>query len=138
MIHAIMITFLGMLSFYDFRERRLPICVVVGFFVCGGVTALLGTKLLYVDMLVGLAIGLLIILISCFTRGQIGMGDGLMFMAIGVSVGGKVGMTILMLSLLLVCVVAIALLVTRQIKKGDRLPFAPFVLCAYIGQLLLG
>lgn len=133
----IVIIFLVISSVYDVKFKRLPMWLMWSFACFGGIFAIFVPICTLGEIIKGVLIGVLLIVVSLVTRGQIGFGDGLLFVVLGIFIGGNDNLNLLMLSLLLCAAAAGMLFVTKQLKGKDRLPFAPFVLCANICLLLV-
>ncbi len=89
-----------------------------------------------IEGLLGMLIGILILGIGKFTRGQIGSGDGLVLIVTGIALGGYNNLRMLMYGLFLVSMVSILLLITKKIKFKSTLPFLPFLCMGYVLVLI--
>ena len=83
------------------------------------------------DALGGMTIGLCAIGVSVVSREQIGRGDGMVITAIGLILGAYSCMAVVCVASLLMCVVSIAVLVSKKGTKQTRLPFLPAVFVGY-------
>lgn len=83
------------------------------------------------SVLFGITVGLMLIVISILSRGEIGVGDGVLFVVSGLLFGLYENGVLLFLSLLFAAFVSGALLVTRRVGRTYALPFAPFVFAGY-------
>lgn len=123
-------------TIFDIKSRRIPVLLLVVFAFAGTVLAVFAARYTFWELITGISVGLVMIIISLVTKGQIGFGDALLFVVSGLF-SGKGNIGLLMLSLFLCAMASGALFVTGQVKRKDRIPFVPFVLMAYIGQLLI-
>ena len=80
----------------------------------------------------GAAVGILLFLCSFFTRGQIGIGDGIIFCMTGLGYGFWGNLGLLFLSFLFSAVVSAVLLFGRRVGRKTRIPFIPFVMAAHM------
>lgn len=130
---------LGMLSISAYRDWKEKKICIYGPLLCGIVGILL--HVLYqehtlTDMLGGAAVGIAILLAAWLSREGIGVGDGILLGVSGVFLGFWRNLTLLLTALILAAVAALFLLVVKRKGRKYRLPFAPFLLAAYLMQLL--
>ena len=126
---------IGTLS--DIKYKRIPVWLMAGFGAVAVVLRVVGLQQQSgMELLSGVAAGVFLIVVSAVTGGQIGMGDGLVFMVLGVLLGAD-NVMLMIIALILCAVVAGVLFVAKRVKRKDRLPFVPFVLCSYVLQQLL-
>lgn len=90
----------------------------------------------WIDRLYGAGIGVLLIVISLITKGQIGMGDGFLFIVIGFGVGFWNSFSVLIYSLIFVCIGACCLLGFKKKQKKTEVPFVPFIGLGYISLVI--
>lgn len=134
---VVVMVFLAIGTLSDIKYKRIPVWLIVSFGAASAVLRMSGMQQQSgMELLTGVATGVFLIVISAVTGGQIGIGDGLVFMVLGVLIGSA-NVTLLIIALILRAVVAGVLFVARRVKRKDRLPFVPFVLCAYVIQQLL-
>lgn len=79
----------------------------------------------------GIIIGIFIYIISLVSRGQVGMGDGFVYLVSGVALGFGRNLELFAISLLLASVVALYLIVVKKAGRKARMPFIPFTAIAY-------
>lgn len=84
--------------------------------------------------LLGLIPGVIMILCSRITNGQIGIGDGILCAVLGVAIGFRSVCSILMTALLLIAAYSVALLACGRFRRNRQIAFIPFI---FIGFLLL-
>lgn len=127
--------FLAVCSGLDIRFRKLPFW----FLLLGMVV---GTVLEFCENGIGETLfwnvlpGLILLLISFLLPSQIGGGDGWMLMASGAITGWEDSLLLLEGGLLIMFPVAFFWTVIRKERK-KALPFAPFMLAAYLYKLIL-
>ena len=86
------------------------------------------------EIISGICIGMVLIGVSRVTD-SIGLGDGILFLAVGLISGWEQCITLLMGGLCLLLPVGIFLWLVKHKSKNYEIPFVPFVLAAWIGQL---
>ena len=93
-------------------------------------------KLILVEKLGGMAVGLVLLIISKLTQGQIGEGDGVTFLITGFSLGFERNSLLLLEALLLSFVWSLFLILMKKINLKTSLPFLPFVMTAFMIQVI--
>jgi leader peptidase (prepilin peptidase)/N-methyltransferase len=132
---------LGVMLFYcgtkDFISRQISIVFVAG--VSGFILMMypFGFYLSFYNMGGGLLIGIVLIVISKITRGQIGLGDGLIFCTTGLGLGFWPNLCLLLYSLTMAAAFSGFLFLIRKKDKVYTIPFVPFVCVGYWGVILL-
>ena len=81
--------------------------------------------------LAGVSIGLLLLGAAFVSRQKVGYGDGLVFMVCGLYLGFWENFSLLFMSLVLCALGGLFLMLIGKIKKGQTLPFIPFVMAAF-------
>jgi leader peptidase (prepilin peptidase)/N-methyltransferase len=89
-------------------------------------------KLSLANRIGGLAIGLVVILISKVTVGKIGMGDGILLCVSGIGLGFWGNLELFGIALFLAAVLSIILLMCRLVDRKKRIPFVPFLFAGYL------
>ncbi|MBR2765383.1 MAG: prepilin peptidase [Blautia sp.] len=87
--------------------------------------------------LAGLVPGIVFILLSILSQGCIGMGDGLLLLALGALLSWHNVTACLLLALILSALCAIMILVIHRGKMYDVFPFAPFLLAGHLLTLMM-
>ena len=82
--------------------------------------------------LAGVTIGLLLLAAAFVSRQKVGYGDGLVFVVCGLYLGFWESFSLLFMSLVLCALGGLALMLIGKIKKGQTLPFVPFVMAAFV------
>ncbi len=85
----------------------------------------------------GVFVGVMLLFCALVTRGNIGMGDGLLLCITGLYLGFEKNLTLALGGLLLCGCCSAILLLTGRVNKKTGIPFAPFLLGAYLGGLFL-
>lgn len=85
----------------------------------------------------GLAVGVILIGISYITKGQVGMGDGVVIGIIGLCFGIQITVQVFMYGLFISAIAAIIILGCKRGSRKTTMPFIPFLLLGYLGVLFL-
>ena len=131
MTTLILLIFLFLCSVWDCKVRKIPlwICHVGVFFII--MCELLTKEISLQKMIGGILVGLFLLGLTKITRGQIGLGDGIVFIVIGLGIGLKESFLLLLESLFLLFLFCLIGLIVKKIKIKQRIPFLPFVFTAY-------
>ena len=75
--------------------------------------------------------------LSSITAGGIGLGDGLVVIAVGFTLGFSVTFTVVMASFLAAGIYALFLTVVKKKSRKTQYPYMPFLFFTYVGMLPL-
>lgn len=128
---------LGIWSFYDIKEKEIPMRSIVA----GGglllVTTLVAGSFSVHASIGGLLLGGILYGISKLTQEAMGVGDVMVFGILGIVLGGIQALVLLFYSLVLAAIFSIMLLLLHKVSKKQAIPFLPFVWLSYLGVCLL-
>ena len=129
------LTFLGVNSWKDIRTREVSLLTVGIFGIVGSVRAcFLGT--IGINWLAAAGIGGSVIVLGIVSNGAVGIGDGLLLLALGTVLSFGELLTTFLLGLLCCSFWGIILLVLPMNGKKKEIPLVPFLLLGYIGGLI--
>lgn len=121
-------------SVYDVKDRKIPMFVSAAaacvlfvirlYFVCRG-------EMPVQTAFLGVGIGAALLGVSVLTKGEIGAGDGMMFMVSGLVSGFYENAVLLFVSLVFTAAAGGVLVVVKRVGRKYELPFAPFVFAGY-------
>lgn len=132
-----MSVFLVLNTIWDIRTKKLPVILLICFGIAGIIINIILPEYSIKELVFGIAIGVVLWSISYVTSGQIGNGDGLLFVVTGLFTGGMNNFVLLLRASFFCALTAGILLIIKRVNKKDRIPFVPFVLLAYVGQVVL-
>lgn len=130
---------LGILAYNsrrDIRTKEIPLLANV---LCGMLGSMwnLYTGELEPSLLCGgIALGGLLFLLGILTKEAIGIGDGVLLMVTGSFLGGTENFLLFLFALLGAGGYAAILLILKKAGRKTAIPFAPFLLAAYMGMML--
>jgi len=122
--------FLIILALLDIRENKIPViaCVLAIVISClFTVLELAFTEASFLDVVIRTVPGLMAILIAVVSRNAIGLGDGLMLLTIGMLLGVKRTIIVIMIALFLGCIFSVGLMIFKKVNGKYELPFVPFI-----------
>lgn len=127
---------LGVAAYRDWKERQIPVSLPMAAAAAGVLLQLLYQQNTVKDILLGVAVGVVISIISWFSQGAIGLGDGIMLIVSGIYLGFWKNVEVLFYALTCVGAAALFMLVIMKRERKYRIPFLPFLMFAYILQLM--
>ena len=136
---------LGICSYTDIKERSVDLIYVVlqsviGIFLLGcemwinpGAKTV---RLLNYYLILPIAVGVFLIIVSKCTGGEIGEGDGYVLAGVGICLGMRELLCVVLYSLIICGVFSGMLLLTKRAKREMRIPLIPFILAGYFVKLV--
>jgi len=144
LVYGSLISLLIVAAFVDFRFQIIPDEIIIIGLILGVVYAATGISGYWLDKIIGAAAGALPLLIiglcSLFILKKEGMGGGdikLMAMA-GLIIGWRLVITSLLFGVILGALISIALMLLKAKKRGDYLPFGPFLALGIVLSIFFG
>ena len=128
--------FLLFISFLDIRKREISIPVTL-LFGLAGVVYSVRTGRTMTDYLIPLGIGILILGGSVLTRGQVGMGDGWMLLALGCMLRMECYIQMACIGMLLAAAYSGVLMLVFRKNRKTEIPLVPFLLLGYVGGMII-
>ena len=128
--------FLLFSSFLDIRKREISIPVTL-LFGLAGVVYSVRTGRTMTDYLIPLGIGILILGGSVLTRGQVGMGDGWMLLALGCMFRMECYIQMACIGMLLAAAYSGVLMLVFRKNRKTEIPLVPFLLLGYVGGMII-
>ncbi|MBE5848255.1 MAG: hypothetical protein E7300_11350 [Lachnospiraceae bacterium] len=122
-------------SYTDIRKRRIPVQEVMAIALILFLLALIG-GCMEKERLYSMIPGLILLFIAYATNEQIGYGDGLVFLLLGMHTSLMELMGILLMSLFFCTILSIGLLILKKCEKRTSLPFIPFITGAYLVRMV--
>ena len=128
--------FLLFSSFLDIRKREISIPVTL-LFGLAGVVYSVRTGRTMTDYLIPLGIGILILGGSVLTRGQVGMGDGWMLLALGCMLRMECYIQMACIGMLLAAAYSGVLMLVFRKNRKTEITLVPFLLLGYVGGMII-
>ena len=134
---VIEMVFLGIGTWFDVKEQKLPVPFLNIFIVlAAAINLMLGLQNLWSSFL-GAVVGSLFLMIAWLSKEAIGYGDGWVLMILGILEGAAGILQILTGAFFLSGVYGLWKLIGLKGKRGETMPFVPFLLIARLGVLVL-
>lgn len=131
-----LISLLGICSLEDIWKRQIHLIIIGLFGILGVILHLYYGKQSALDMCAGVFVGVVLYLVSIGSGEKIGKGDAFLVTSTGVYLGFWNNITILWMASIMAAIVGMIAYFVFHKGKQFRLPFAPFLLVAYLLFLL--
>ena len=131
------IVFVGIGTYYDVKEKSLPIAFLWAF---AGVGILINIILQYQSIrnaVCGAMIGLAVLFVGWFTKEAIGYGDGWVLVILGLLEGAFAVSLIMIEAFMLSGILGAWKLICLKQKRDSTMPFLPFLLIVLLRRFLL-
>ena len=116
----------------DLRKKEIRLGVVAVSALVGIAVSIPCFSSSIVRILLGIAEGGMLILLSFLTGGGIGIGDGLICCACGILLGAKDNFTMFSIAFLICAIFSLVLIVCKKIGRKSTVPFVPFLIPAFL------
>ncbi|MCD8149182.1 MAG: prepilin peptidase [Clostridiales bacterium] len=134
---CVLLGFLAAFAWIDYRKKEMPLSLLG---VCGAVGILFSRVVFdraWGAILSGVCVGVFVLLCSLAMKGSVGFADGILFCALGTYAGMWPTLLLLFGATALCGLVGGCLLLTKKCTRKQSLAFAPFVLAAFAGMMVL-
>lgn len=133
---VVLLAILAALAYQDCRNRTVNLYAVLAAGVAGCFLQAVFRQYTVLEILAGMGIGAVICMASFLTKGSIGAGDGAVSILCGVYLGFEKNLELFLTAMYLAGIAALVLLVIKKRGRKYRMPFVPFLLGAYVLNLL--
>ena len=123
-------------SVEDMLYREISVKVILVFLLMGIGIRDYDNTLLSTEIFWGIFIGMIIIASSIILAGNIGVGDGIIFVLTGLFLGIADNLRILIFSVTISGIIGGLLIILKIKKKDYKMPFTVFILISYIGVII--
>ena len=141
MIKGVVMIMLATETFSDIKTHSVSGIRIIAYGILGIVLNLVLYYQSVWSIIGGVAVGAVILGYAAVTKGAIGIGDGLIFLCLGIYLGLSDNLRLLFFSLLAAAVIGGIYVLVRKRSIKTQIPFMPYVLGAYMimtaGEVLL-
>ncbi|GKX30939.1 hypothetical protein SH1V18_34190 [Vallitalea longa] len=137
---AVLLTswFLISVSISDWKDKQIPVDILIITDVLGVILLFFNPNVELIHSMIGFfGVGGFVLLISIITRKAIGMGDAIVIGTIGLILGYKMALTVLVYSLVLVGLIGLVLMTIGKVNRKTQLPMVPFILTVFMVILII-
>lgn len=128
---TVMLSMLAFNSIYDWKYKKISVAVTAIGMIASVLLFWLAPVYTWLEIAGGVGVGIFLILCSIVTRGQIGMGDGIVCCFAGLCSGFADTMGMVFLGLLLSAIVSAILFMMKKVGKHTKIPLIPFFFMGY-------
>lgn len=118
-------------SIFDIKYKALPQWLLISSAVAAMILAVIFHPVELWKMVGGFLLGLVLLVVSFFTGGALGKGDGIIIGIIGLNLGFPIVFSIFTTAVLLASILALILIVFRRVNRKTAFPFLPFLGVSY-------
>jgi leader peptidase (prepilin peptidase)/N-methyltransferase len=133
-----LIGMLGFLSIEDIRTHKIRDIVVMIFAIIGIFMHVIFQRIGTLDVMGGLATGVVIYFISKKTGEKIGVGDALVLMLTGIFIGFWKNILLIWISTTFLTIYGLIMILIKKKTRNDRIPYIPFLLISCLLLIVLG
>lgn len=127
---------LGFNALLDLRKQQISLMAAGIMGISGFIWAWHGNYL-EISYFFGIFIGICVLGMGLATKGEVGIGDGIVVLSLGMTLEWEKLVVSLMLGLLGCAAVSGFLMLTFHKGRKTRIPFVPFLFLGYIGGIFL-
>lgn len=136
LIQAAELVFLGLGTYFDGKEKELPILFLRSFFLLSVLGNVLWRYQNPEELCIGILPGILVLLAAFFTKEKVGYGDGWMILILGLFAGFEHVFFLVLLASVLVGLYGAWCFLGQKKSLDHRIAFCPFLLLARLGMML--
>mgnify|MGYP001489623331 CR=1 FL=1 len=138
LIKIVLLIWLFLCSWQDLRRQEINLVLIGVGFISLFILSLIEGELHLWERAIGVSLGMILILLNKITRGQIGLGDGLILSVTGISMGYYINSILLVYSLFIAAIFSILYISIKRVDKKKTIPYIPFVFLVSIGVIFYG
>lgn len=124
--------FLILSTLIDLRKKEVNISLCISVALVGLIYEIFISKTDILSIILGILPGIFLMLTSIVTNEEIGKGDAAILSTIGIFLGLKKTILVLIYALFSTIIIGVILLLIRKKNKKYKIPFVPFILFSYI------
>lgn len=132
----VLLGLLSLCTWEDIRQKKVTLIYILIFGIIGVWMHLFAPACSVYSMLWGMVPGAVMIMVSRFSRGSVGVGDGILLTVTGIYLGSPGNLELFLTGLLLAACWALFLLATGKKKGKETIPFIPFLLASYVVMIV--
>lgn len=124
--------FLILSTLIDLRKKEVNISLCISVALVGLIYEIFISKTDILSIILGILPGIFLMLTSIVTNEEVGKGDAAILSTIGIFLGLKKTILVLIYALFSTIIIGGILLLIRKKNKKYKIPFVPFILFSYI------
>ena len=135
LIDVLMIGILVVVSWGDWKRKEISVRMLLIMTVLTGFKVLFFSEK-FIEVVLGIGIGVGFLLISKWTKEQIGYGDSWLILILGIYIGFGNLLVVLFVASLGAALFSLVFCMLHQWNRNYTIPFVPFLAAAYVGVML--
>lgn len=138
MINAVLLVVLAYESFYDIKSQRIRLLPLVVSGLAGVLMRLIYENITWEQLFISALPGGVMLFAGWITRQNIGYGDGMVILALGLCRGWSMAVCTLWIALTLAGMLGIILVFLKKRGRKERIPLCPYILLGMIISMIMG
>lgn len=130
-VHICLIIILGVICVFDIKRKKIPVYMLIILAAAGIISNFTVGEFDIEKRIIALLPGMILLIVSMITKQQIGYGDGMIILIMGLYIDIDDILSIVLSSFLLSSIAAIILMTVFKKKKNFEMAFSPFLLIGY-------
>ena len=137
--YIIIVGYLIVLTFIDIDKKEVPYEIIIVLFITGLMLSVLEIKDINIfnGIIAAITGGFSILILNFFSNGKIGEGDIKLIMCLGLCLGTRDIIGIILYAFIIGGIVSVVLLIAGKYKRADEVAFVPFITAAFLVQSLI-
>src|SRR5699024_9094165 len=123
LIKIVLLIWLFLCSWQDLSRQEINLVLIGVGFISLFILSLIEGELHLWERAIGVSLGMILILLNKITRGQIGLGDGLILSVTGISMGYYINSILLVYSLFIAAIFSILYISIKRVDKKKTIPY---------------
>ena len=129
--HICLIIILGVIWVFDIKRKKIPVYMLIILAAAGIISNFTVGEFDIEKRIIAMLPGMILLIVSMITKQQIGYGDGMIILIMGLYIDIDDILSIVLSSFLLSSIAAIILMTVFKKKKNFEMAFSPFLLIGY-------
>ena len=130
-VHICLIIILGVICVSDIKRKKIPVYMLIVLAAAGIISNFTVGEFDIEKRIIAMLPGMILLIVSMITKQQIGYGDGMIILIMGLYIDIDDILSIVLSSFLLSSIAAIILMTVFKKKKNFEMAFSPFLLIGY-------
>ena len=130
-VHICLIIILGVICVFDIKRKKIPVYMLIILAAAGIISNFTVGEFDIEKRIIAMLPGMILLIVSMITKQQIGYGDGMIILIMGLYIDIDDILSIVLSSFLLSSIAAIILMPVFKKKKNFEMAFSPFLLIGY-------
>lgn len=130
-VHICLIIILGVICVFDIKRKKIPVYMLIILAAAGIISNFTVGEFDIEKRIIAMLPGMILLIVSMITKQQIGYGDGMTILIMGLYIDIDDILSIVLSSFLLSSIAAIILMTVFKKKKNFEMAFSPFLLIGY-------